>query len=91
MASVMRVPRSPKCLNERLLIEQLQSKNHPILASYIVYDKLVEGDYILCVNPATSEFVIYDIKLEMGDNYKRLRTNLDELYIDKKYLIYLIK
>ena len=57
----------------------------------IVYDKLVEGDYILCVNPATSEFVIYDIKLEMYDNYKSLRRKLDELYTEKKYLIYLIK
>jgi hypothetical protein len=91
MTSVIRVPRIPKCLNEKLLIEQLQCKNHPILTSYIVYDKLVEGDYILCVNPATSEFVIYDIKLEMYDNYKSLRRKLDELYTEKKYLIYLIK
>ena len=91
MTSVKRVPRTPKCLNERLLIEQLKCKNHPILTSYIVYDNLVEDDFILCVNPSTFEFVIYDIKLEMYDNYKSLRRNLDELYIDKKYLIYLIK
>ena len=91
MTSVMRVPRIPKCLNEKLLIEQLQCKNHPILTSYIVYDKLMESDNILCVNPSTSEFVIYDVKIEMNDNYERLKAQLEELYTEKKYLIYLIK
>lgn len=51
----------------------------------------MESDNILCVNPSTSEFVIYDVKIEMNDNYERLKTQLEELYTEKKYLIYLIK
>ena len=91
MTNVLCVPRSPNCVGEKLLLQQLQSDNHPILTSYIVYDKLMESDNILCVNPSTSEFVIYDVKIEMNDNYERLKAQLEELYTEKMYLIYLIK
>ena len=53
--------------------------------------KYTENDKILCVNPSSSEYVIYEAKLEKSDNYKRMKMFVEYLYTEKKYLIYQIK
>ena len=85
------IPRVPKGEAEKKYINHLQAKNHPIITKYIVYDKLTENDKILCVNPSSGEFVMYEAKLEKGDNYERMRMLVEYLYEEKKYLIYQIK
>ena len=90
-ATISRVPRVPKEEEEKLYINRLQAKNHPIITSYIVYDKLTDEDKILCVNPATNEYVIYLAKQEKADHFKRMRMLVEYLYEEKKYLIYQIK
>ena len=88
---INRIPRVPKEDEERKYIHRLQAKNHPIITTYIIYDKLTDEDKILCVNPATNEYVIYQAKLEKSDGYKRMRMLVEYLYEEKKYLIYMIK
>ena len=85
------IPRLPMEEQEKKYINHLQAKNHPIITKYIIYDKLTDGDKILCVNPATAEYVIYEAKLEKTDNYKRMKMLVEYLYEEKKYLIYQIK
>ena len=67
---INRIPRVPKEENERKYIYHLQAKNHPIITTYITYNKLTDDDKILCVNPATNEYVIYQAKLEKKDGLK---------------------
>ena len=83
--------RVPRAEEEKKYINYLQAKNHPIITKYIVYDKLTDGDKILCVNPSTTEYVIYEAKLKKTDNYKRMKMLVEYLYEEKKYLIYQIK
>mgnify|MGYP001399162590 CR=1 FL=1 len=85
------IPRVPKEEEERNYIHRLQAKNHPIITRYIIYDKLTDEDKILCVNPATSEYVIYLAKKEKDDNYNRMKMFVEYLYEEKKYLIYQFK
>ena len=85
------IPRVPRAEEEKKYINYLQAKNHPIITKYIIYDKLTDSDKILCVNPSTTEFVIYEAKLEKDDNYKRMKMLVEYLYEEKKYLIYQIK
>ena len=85
------ITRSPKEESEKKYINYLQAKNHPIITKYIVYDKLNENDKILCVNPSSGEYVIYEAKQEKQDNYKRMKNLVEYLYTEKKYLIYQIK
>ena len=85
------VPRAPKEEEERKYIHRLQAKNHPIITRYITYDNLTDEDKILCVNPATNEYVIYQAKVEKTDGYKRMKMLVEYLYEEKKYLIYMIK
>jgi len=85
------IPRVPKEENERKYIHHLQAKNHPIITRYITYDKLTDEDKILCVNPSSDEYVIYDAKVEKKDNYKSMKILVEYLYTEKKYLIYHIK
>ena len=85
------IPRIPKEEQEKKYINHLQSKNHPIITRYITYDKLTDEDKILCVNPATNEYVIYQAKIEKSDNYKKMKMLVEYLYEEKKYLIYQIK
>ena len=88
---INRIPRVPKEDRERKYIHHLQAKNHPIITTYITYDKLTDEDKILCVNPATNEYVIYEAKLEKSDGYKRMKMLVEYLYEEKKYLIYMFK
>ena len=76
---------------EKKYINYLQAKNHPIITKYIVYDNLTDSDKILCVNPSSGEYVIYEAKLEKDDNYKRMKMLVEYLYEEKKYLIYQLK
>ena len=87
-ATILRIPREEQ---EKKYINHLQAKNHPIITSYITYDKLTDDDKILCVNPATNEYVIYLAKIEKADNYKNMKMLIEYLYEEKKYLIYQIK
>ena len=89
--SQARITRVPNGEEEKKYINHLQAKNHPIITKYIVYDNLTEYDKILCVNPSSGEFVIYEAKLEKGDNYKRMKMFVEYLYTEKKYLIYQLK
>ena len=52
---------------------------------------LTDDDKILCVNPATNEYVIYQASIEKADNYKKMKMLVEYLYEEKKYLIYQIK
>ena len=88
---INRIPRVPKEEDERKYIHHLQAKNHPIITRYITYDKLTDEDKILCVNPATNEYVIYMAEMEKKDGYKRMKMLVEYLYEEKKYLIYMIK
>ena len=85
------IPRIPKEEQEKKYINHLQAKNHPIITRYITYDKLTDDDKILCVNPATNEYVIYQASIEKADNYKKMKMLVEYLYEEKKYLIYQIK
>ena len=85
------ITRIPKEENERKYIYRLQAKNLPIITKYINYNKLTDDDNILCVNPATNEYVIYQAKLEKKDNFKRMKMLVEYLYTEKKYLIYQFK
>ncbi len=85
------IPRVPKEHEESKYINYLQAKNHPIITSYIIYDKLTDEDKVLCVNPSTNEYVIYQAKIEKSDDYKRMKMLVEYLYEEKKYLIYMIK
>ena len=85
------ITRVPKGEAEKKYINYLQAKNHPIITKYIVYDNLTENDKILCVNPSSGEYVIYEAKQEKGDNYKRMKMLVEYLYTEKKYLIYQFK
>lgn len=85
------IPRVPKEEEEKKYINHLQAKNHPIITKYIVYENLTDSDKILCVNPSSGEYVIYEAKLEKGDNYKRMKMLVEYLYEEKKYLIYQLK
>ena len=87
-ATITRVPRGEE---EKKYINHLQAKNHPIITKYIVYEKLTDIDKILCVNPSSGEYVIYEAKLEKGDNYRRMKMLVEYLYEEKKYLIYQLK
>ena len=88
---INRIPRVPKEEDERKYINHLQAKNHPIITRYITYDKLTDEDNILCVDPATNEYVIYQAKSEKADGYKRMKMLVEYLYEEKKYLIYMFK
>ena len=85
------IPRLPMEEQEKKYINHLQAKNHPIITRYITYDKLTDDDKILCVNPATNEYVIYQASIEKADNYKKMKMLVEYLYEEKKYLIYQIK
>ena len=85
------IPRIPKEEQEKKYINHLQAKNHLIITRYITYDKLTDEDKILCVNPATNEYVIYQASIEKADNYKKMKMLVEYLYEEKKYLIYQIK
>jgi hypothetical protein len=84
------IPKAPR-EEEKKYINYLQAKNHPIITKYILYDELTDHDKILCVDPSTYEYIIYEAKLEKGDNYQRMKTLVEYLYVEKKYLIYQIK
>ena len=84
-------PRIPKQEEEKKYIHYLQAKNIPIITKYINYNKLTDEDNILCVNPATNEYVIYQASIEKSDNYKKMKMLVEYLYEEKKYLIYQIK
>lgn len=88
---INRIPRVPKEEQERNYINHLQAKNNPIITRYITYDRLSDEDKILCVNPATNEYVIYHAKTEKTDGYKRMKMLVEYLYEEKKYLIYMFK
>ena len=62
-----------------------------MITKYISYNKLTDEDNILCVNPATNEYVIYQANLERKDNFKRMKMIIEYLYTEKKYLIYQFK
>lgn len=85
------ITRIPKEENEKKYIHRLQAKNIPMITKYISYNKLTDEDNILCVNPATNEYVIYQAKLERKDNFKRMKMIIEYLYTEKKYLIYQFK
>ena len=76
---------------EKRYIYNLQAKNIPIITKYINYSKLTDEDNILCVNPATNEYVIYQAKTEKADDFKRMKMLVEYLYTEKKYLIYQFK
>ena len=76
---------------EKKYIYNLQAKNVPIITKYINYSKLTDEDTILCVNPATNEYVIYNAKTEKADSFKRMKMLVEYLYTEKKYLIYQFK
>tara|TARA_B100000963_G_scaffold325692_1_gene312136 strand:+ start:2407 stop:2685 length:279 start_codon:yes stop_codon:yes gene_type:complete len=76
---------------EKKYIYNLQAKNNPIITKYINYNKLTDEDNILCVNPATNEYVIYQAKTEKADGFKRMKMLVEYLYTEKKYLIYQFK
>ena len=76
---------------EKKYIYNLQAKNIPIITKYINYNKLTDEDNILCVNPATNEYVIYNAKTEKADDFKRMKMLVEYLYTEKKYLIYQFK
>ena len=84
-------PRIPKQEEEKKYIHYLQAKNIPIITKYINYNKLTDEDNILCVNPATNEYVIYHAKIEKADGFKRMKMLVEYLYTEKKYLIYQFK
>jgi len=83
--------RLPSQEEEKNYINHLQAKNHPIITKYIIYTKLTDEDKILCVNPSTNEYVIYNAEIEKKDNYKRMKMLVEYLYTEKKYLIYQFK
>tara|TARA_B100001173_G_C15698877_1_gene425192 strand:- start:62 stop:340 length:279 start_codon:yes stop_codon:yes gene_type:complete len=85
------IPRLPKADEEKKYITHLQCKNHPIITKYIKYNELTDQDKILCINPSTGEYVIYEAKVEKKDKYKRMKMLVDYLYTEKKYLIYQFK
>ena len=87
-ATITRVPGGEE---EKKYINYLQAKNNPIITKYIVYDNLTDQDKILCVNPSSNEYVIYEAKLEKGDNYRKMKMLVEYLYVEKKYLIYKLK
>jgi len=89
--SQVTITRLPIGEAEKKYINYLQAKNHPIITKYIVYDNLTDSDKILCVNPSSGEYVIYEAKLEKDDNYKRMKMLVEYLYEEKKYLIYQLK
>ena len=76
---------------EKRYLYNLQAKNIPIITKYINYSKLTDEDNILCVNPATNEYVIYEAKTEKADGFKRMKMLVEYLYTEKKYLIYQFK
>ena len=76
---------------EKKYIYNLQAKNVPIITKYINYSKLTDEDNILCVNPATNEYIIYQAKTEKADSFKRMKMLVEYLYTEKKYLIYQFK
>ncbi len=76
---------------EKKYVYNLQAKNIPIITKYINYSKLTDEDNILCVNPATNEYVIYQAKTEKADGFKRMKMLVEYLYTEKKYLIYQFK
>ncbi len=76
---------------EKRYLYNLQAKNIPIITKYINYSKLTDEDNILCVNPATNEYVIYQAKTEKADGFKRMKMLVEYLYTEKKYLIYQFK
>ena len=76
---------------EKRYVYNLQAKNIPIITKYINYSKLTDEDNILCVNPATNEYVIYQAKTEKADGFKRMKMLVEYLYTEKKYLIYQFK
>ena len=76
---------------EKKYVYNLQAKNVPIITKYINYSKLTDEDNILCVNPATNEYVIYQAKTEKADGFKRMKMLVEYLYTEKKYLIYQFK
>ena len=76
---------------EKKYVYNLQAKNIPIITKYINYSKLTDEDNILCVNPATNEYVIYQAKTEKADGFKSMKMLVEYLYTEKKYLIYQFK
>ncbi len=83
--------KAPTKEGEKKYIYNLQAKNIPIITKYINYNKLTDEDNILCVNPATNEYVIYNAKTEKADSFKRMKMLVEYLYTEKKYLIYQFK
>lgn len=84
-------PKIPKQEEEKNYIHYLQAKNIPIITKYINYNMLTDEDKILCINPSTNEYVIYDAKTEKKDQYQRMKMIVEYLYTEKKYLIYQFK
>lgn len=84
-------PKLPKQEEEKKYIHYLQAKNIPIITKYINYNRLTDEDKVLCVNPATNEYVIYEAKTEKMDQYQRMKMVVEYLYEEKKYLIYRFK
>ena len=84
-------PRLPKQEEEKKYIHYLQAKNIPIITKYINYNSLTDDDKILCINPATNEYVIYYAVTEKKDQYQRMKMVVEYLYEEKKYLIYRFK
>ena len=83
--------KAPTKEGEKKYIYNLQAKNIPIITKYINYSKLTDEDNILCVNPATNEYIIYQAKTEKADSFKRMKMLVEYLYTEKKYLIYQFK
>ena len=72
-------------------IKKLSSEGEKTQLEAVFDLKLTDEDKILCVNPATNEYVIYQASIEKSDNYKKMKMLVEYLYEEKKYLIYQIK